>query len=105
MSLRLALYFDKFGWTRESVQQAIWDRAVIPVRDRRIYPVAVAADPEQWEIDPAWDDPKPVISPFDAPTDIQIVVAGQSTQVMSPGAWKIVGAIAVVVAIAVGVWG
>lgn len=85
-----AHYFHELGWTRESLREAIWERARIPIRDRKKYSVMLAAEPEEWEVDPDWDDPEPYLQPFDDPADIQIVVAGTGTNMIVPNSpWKI----------------
>lgn len=79
------------GWSRESLQEAIWDRAKIPIRDRKKYAVVFAADPEEWEVDPQWDDPEPHLRAYDSPADIRILVAGTTqggNQIIPTSAWR-----------------
>lgn len=86
-----ARYVDALGWTREALQEAIWERAVMPIRDRRKYATALANEPEEWELDPEWDDPDAVIRGYDSPSDIQIVVAGDvhCNQIIPCAAFKV----------------
>ena len=82
--------FQEQGWTRERLQQEVWERAAIPVRERKKYAVMLAGEPEEWELDPEWDDPDVVLQAFDAPSDIQIVVAGTGSNMVIPNSpWKI----------------
>lgn len=86
-----AKYVDALGWGRERLQEAIWERAVMPIRDRKKYATALRNELEEWEIDPEWDDPDAVIRGYDRPSDIQIVVAGDvhCNQIIPAGAFKV----------------
>jgi hypothetical protein len=86
-----ARYVDALGWSRERIQEAVWERAIMPIRDRKIYATALANEPEEWELDPEWDDPDAYIRGYDEPSDIQIVVAGDvhCNQIIPCGAFKV----------------
>ncbi|HKS47020.1 MAG TPA: hypothetical protein VJT49_18290 [Amycolatopsis sp.] len=86
-----ARYVDALGWSRKALQEAVWERAVMPIRDRKVYATALADEPEEWELDPEWDDPDAVIRAYDSPADIQIVVAGDvhCNQIIPCGAFKV----------------
>ena len=86
-----ALFLHSNGWDREALQKAIWERAVIPIRDRKKFATGLATELEEWEVDPEWDDPEAVLRPYDDPSDIQIVVCGgvHSNQLIPCGPFKI----------------
>lgn len=86
-----AKYCDALGWNRERLQEAIWERAVIRLSDRKVYATALANELEEWELDPEWDDPTAVIRAYDSPSDIQLFVAGDvhSNAIIPASAFKV----------------
>lgn len=86
-----ASYVHALGWNRERLQEAIWERAIIRFRDRKIYATALANELEEWELDPEWDDPDAFVRAYDSPSDIQLIVAGDvhSNAIIPASAFKV----------------
>lgn len=75
---------DQAGYTRETAQEALWERVRIPVSGRRRFAVMRTAYKEPWELDPTFDDPNVYFQPFAKPSDIQILVAGSGSNMLIP---------------------